>query len=165
MAFKSPLSILSVAVLVTLVGCAAPIPIKTYDGQQLPVADTAALLVDRQIFVSEIAGYRTGIKFTTKEESKEGTQFDVKPGVHKIVFSYYSRTSSSDNVGLPPPGTRVTTTYRSASSGPIEITYDFQKGHKYEVHYRPDNKKFHAQIVDVTSGASKRGYAVAWGQL
>jgi hypothetical protein len=147
-------------------GCAAPISIKTYEGQQLPVEDVSILMVDRQTFVSDIAGYQTGITFTTKDMSMEGTQFEVKPGPQQIDFAFRSFSSSSDNVGVPPKGTHVTTTYRSVITlRPMKIAYDFQKGHKYELHYRNDGKKFYARIVDVTNGGAKRDYGVAWGQL
>lgn len=168
MTFPAPRSILTVVAIVAvaaLAGCAAPVSIKSYDGPQLPAEDTAVLLVDRQIFVSDIGAYKTGIKLTTKEESMEGTLFEVKPGPQKIVFSYYSFTSSSDNVGVPPPGTRVTTTYKSAHIPGIALTYDFKKGHKYEVHYRVEGKNFQTRIIDVTTGGARRGYAIAWGQV
>lgn len=160
---KSILAAVSVSV---LMGCAAPVPIKTYEGQQLSVEDISLLMVDRQTFIRDIAGYQTGITFTTKNMPMEGTQFEVKPGPQKIVLDFYSFTSSSDNVGVPPKGTVVTTTNRAVFTlVPIRISHDFEKGHKYELHYRREGKKIHAQVVDVTNGGAKRGYGVAWGQL
>ena len=159
-------SILAVTTVSILVGCAAPVSIKTYDGQQLPVEDTSILMVDRQIFVSDVAGHKTGITLGTKAESMEGTQFEVKPGLQRIRFQIFSQSSSSDNVGVPPPGTTVTTTYRSLFLlKPIEIAHDFEKGHKYELHYRVDGKKVSGKIVDVTAGGAIRDYGVAWGHI
>ena len=159
-------SILAAVTVSVLVGCAAPSSIKTYEGQQLPVEDISILMADRQTFVRDISGYQTGITFSTKDMSMEGTQFEVKPGPQQIVLDFYSSSSSSDNVGAPPKGTTVTTTYRSSFTlVPIRISYDFQKGHKYELHYRRDGKKFYPRIVDVTNGGAKRDYGVAWGQL
>ena len=158
---------ISAAVTVSvLMGCAAPGPIKTYEGQALPVDDLAILMVDRQTFVRDIAGYQTGIKFTTKNLPMEGTQFEVKPGPQKIVLDFYSYSSSSDNVGVPPKGTIVTTTNKAVFTlMPLKMSHDFEKGHKYELHYKREDKKFHAKIVDVTNGGAKRDYGVAWGQL
>jgi len=158
-------SILAIVFVAALVGCAAPTSIKTYEGQQLPVENAAVLLVDRQIFVSDVGDFKTGITFVNKEKSMEGTQFEIKPGRQKIVFRFYSFSSSSDVVGVPTTPHIATTTYRTAVSAPIEISHDFIKGHKYELHYRPVDQTFQARIVDVTTGGSLRGYAVAWGRL
>jgi hypothetical protein len=159
-------SILAIITLSVLVGCAAPVSIKTYDGQQLPVEATSVLMVDRQIFVSDVAGYKTGITFGAEAGSDAGSQFEVKPGMQKIRFQFFSQSSSSDNVGVPPAGTIVTTTYSSVlTMKPIEITHDFEKGHKYELHYRRDGKKVSFRIVDVTNGGAKRDYGVAWGHI
>jgi hypothetical protein len=123
-------------------------------------------MVDRQIFVSDVDGYKTGITLGTKVESMEGTQFEVKPGLRKIRFQLFSQSSSSDNVGVPLAGTTVTTTYSSVLTlKPLEIAHDFEKGHKYELHYRRDGKKVSARIVDVTNGGAKRDHGIAWGQL
>jgi hypothetical protein len=154
---------LAVATASVLAGCAAPVPIKTYEGQQLPVEESATLLVDRNIFVSDVSGYRTGITLATKEESLEGTQFDVKPGPQKIVFSYYSYVAGSTMVGVPTKTTTVTNYTSMRRTAPIQIVHDFQKGHRYELHYAPGRPEFNARIVDVTSGGSKRGYNAGWG--
>jgi hypothetical protein len=158
--------ILTIITVSVSTGCATPASIKTYDGQPLPIEETSVLMVDRQIFISDVAGYKTGITLGTKIESMEGTQFEVKPGLQKIRFQFFSQSSSSDNVGAPPAGTIVTTTYSSVfTMKPIELAHDFEKGHKYELHYRRDGKKVSARIVDVTDGGAKRGYRVAWGQI
>ena len=162
-ALRSILAIIAVSV---LAGCAAPVSIRTYDGRQLPLEDTAVLMVDRQIFVSDVAGYKTGITLGTEAESMEGTQFEVKPGLQKIRFQFFSQSSSSDNVGVPRAGTIVTTTHSSVFTlKPIEIAHDFEGGHKYELHYQRDGKKVSARIVDVTAGGAKRDYGVAWGHI
>lgn len=149
-----------------LTGCAAPVPIQTYEGQQLPVQDVSFLMVDRQTFVRDIAGYSTGITFTTRNMPMEGTQFEVKPGPQKIVLDFYSFTSSSDNVGAPPKGTIVTTTSKAVFTlRPVRISHDFERGHRYELHYQRDGKKFHVQVVDVTNGGARRSHGAAWGQL
>lgn len=159
-------SVLAAVTVSVFMGCASPVPVKTYEGQQLPLEDVSMLMVDRQTFIRDIAGYQTGITFTTKNMPMEGMQFEVKPGPQKIVLDFYSFTSSSDNVGVPPKGTIVTTTSKALFTlVPIKISHDFEKNHKYELHYRRDGKKIHAQVVDVTNGGSKRGYGVAWGQL
>jgi hypothetical protein len=162
-ALRSLLASITIAV---LVGCAAPVSIKTYDGQQLPVEAISVLMVDRQIFVSDVAGYKTGITFGAASESDAGRQFEVKPGLQKIRFQFFSHSSSSDNVGLPPAGTVVTTTHTSVlTMKPIEISHDFEKGRKYELHYRRDGKKLSFRIVDVTNGGAQRDYGVAWGHI
>ena len=61
---KSVVAAIAVAV---LAACAAPVPIKTYEGPQLAVEDISILMVDRQTFVRDIGGYQTGITFTTKD--------------------------------------------------------------------------------------------------
>ncbi|WP_194714721.1 hypothetical protein [Noviherbaspirillum soli] len=158
--------VLATATVSVLAGCAAPIPIKTYEGQQLPVEDVSVLMVDRQTTIYSIAGYKPDIKLTGNDISMKGTEFEVQPGPQQVVFSLSSTTSSSDNVGVPPKGTIVTTTYRSVFTlKPIKIFHDFKKGHKYELHYRHDEKKYHALIVDVTDGGAKRDYGVAWGNI
>ena len=160
---KSLLAIIAVSV---LAGCASPVSIKTYDGQQLPIEETALLMVDRQIYVSDVAGYKTGITYTTKVETMEGTQFELKPALQKIRFLFSSQSSSSDNVGIPPPVTTVTITYRALFLlKPIEIAHDFEKGDKYELHYRVDGEKVSGKIVDVTAGGAIRDYGVAWGNI
>ena len=159
-------SLLAITAVSVLAGCASPVSIKTYDGQQLPVEETAVLMVDRQIYVSDVGSYKTGITYRTKVETMEGSQFEVKPGLQKIRLLFFSQSSSSDNVGVPPPGTTVTTTYRSLFLlKPIEIAHDFEKGHKYELHYRVDGKKVSGKIVDVTAGGAIRDYGVAWGHI
>lgn len=159
-------AILAAVAASVLMGCAAPGPFKAYDGQELPLEDLAVLMVDRQTFVRDIAGYQTGIKFTAKNLPMEGMQFDVKPGPQKIVLDFYSFNSSSDNVGAPPKGTIVTTTNKAVFTlMPLKLSHDFEKGHKYELHYRHENKKFYAKIVDVTNGGARRGYGASWGQL
>ena len=156
--------ILAIVTISVLAGCASPVAIKTYDGQQLPAEEVALLMVDRQIFVSDVAGYKTGISLGTKVESMEGTEFELKPGLHKIRFQFFSQSSSSDNVGVPRTPTTVTTTYSSVFTlKPIDIAFNFEKGHRYELHYRRDDKKVSARIVDVTNGGAKRGHDVAWG--
>ena len=166
MKVKALKSILTAVTISGFVGCAAPGPVKTYGGQQLPVRDVSILMVDRQTFVRNIAGYETGITFTAQNMPMEGTQFEVKPGLQKIVLDFYFFSSSSDNVGAPPKGTIVTTTNKSVFTlTPIRISHDFEKGHKYELYYRRDGKKISAQIVDVTNGGTKRDYSVTWGQL
>src|SRR5687767_12016529 len=62
-------SILAIIAISVLLGCAAPVSIKTYDGLQLPAEATSVLMVDRQIFVSDVAGYKTGITLGAKAES------------------------------------------------------------------------------------------------
>jgi hypothetical protein len=159
-----PRFILAIIAASVLAGCASPVAIKTYDGQQLSAEDVAFLMVDRQIFVSDVAGYRTGITLGTKPESMEGTQFELKPGLHKIRFEFFSQSSSSDNVGVPRTATTVTTTYSSVFTlKPVDITFNVEKGRRYELHYRRDGKTVTARIVDVTEGGAKRGYGVAWG--
>ena len=159
-------SLLAFIAVSVLAGCAAPVSIKSYGGQQLLVEDTAVLMVDRQIFVTEVAGFKTGITSGDKTASDAGTQFEVKPGLQKIRFQFSSHRSSSDNVGVPPPGTTVTTTYTSLFTvKPIEIAHDFVKGHKYEMHYQIDGKKVKPRIVDVTTGGAIRDYGVAWGHI
>nr|WP_314623840.1 hypothetical protein [uncultured Noviherbaspirillum sp.] len=159
-------SIIASIAIAVLAGCAAPVSIKTYDGQQLPLEAISVLMVDRQIFVSDVAGFKTGMKIGTEAESDAGRQFEIKPGLQKIRFQFFSLNSSSDNVGVPPAGTVVTTTHTSMLiMKPVEISHDFEKGHQYELHYRRDGKKLSFRIVDVTNGGAKRDYGVAWGHI
>jgi hypothetical protein len=159
-------SLLAFVAVSVLAACAAPVSVKSYGGQQLPVEDTAVLMVDRQIFVIEVAGFKTGITAGDATASDAGTQLEVKPGLQKIRFHFSSHGSSSDNVGVPRPGTTVTTTYTSLFTlKPIEIAHDFVKGHKYEMHYQIDGKKVKPQIIDVTTGGAIRDFGVAWGHV
>lgn len=153
-------SILATVAIATLMGCAAAGSFKTYEGQPLPVEDISLLMVDRQTFVRDIAGYQTGITFTTKNMPMEGTQFEVKPGLQKIVLDFYSFSSSSDNVGVPPKGTIVTTTNKAVFTlAPIRISHDFEKGHRYELHYRRDGKK--SVLKSSTSQTAERSGTMA----
>lgn len=166
MKVRSLQSLFAISAVSVFAGCASPVSIKTYDGQQPSVEETAVLKVDRQIYVSDVAGCETGITYTTKVEAMEGTQFKLKHELQKVRFLFFSRSSSSDNVGVPPPGTTVTTTYRSLFLlKPGEIVDDFEKGHKYELHYRVDGKKVSGKIVDVTAGGAIPDYGVAWGHI
>lgn len=159
-------SILAIFIVSLLMACAAPVSIKAYDGQRLPAENTSLLMADRQIFVSDVAGYKTGITLGSKAESMEGTQFEIRPGLQKIRFQFFSQSASSDSVGLPLAGTTVTTTHTAVVTfRPIEIAYDFEKGHKYELHYRLDGNKVSARIVDVTKGGTKRDHGAAWGHI
>ena len=45
------------------------------------------------------------------------------------------------------------------------MMHEFEKGHKYEVHYHIGEKKFMPRIVDVTNSGARRGYLISWGQV
>lgn len=163
MEIRAVRSLLTAAVIIALGGCATPLAVKTYEGQQLPVTELAVLNVDTNIYVSEIAGHQTGVTLGDRSQiPNPGMQFEVKPGPQKIRFQYFATTTISSTVGNQ--SKLVSTTRSSAASAPIVIVHEFKKGHKYEVHYKPGGEKFEADIVDVTTTGARLAQHIGWGE-
>lgn len=150
----------------SLSACAPALVVKTYDDPQVGLGESAVLHVDDDTYVSAVGAYQTGVSVRDRLKiPTSGTQFSIKPGSHKIEFDYFSSSSSSTTIGVPTKSASVTHIRSTANAWGQVLVHDFKKGHKYELHYRPDGEKLNAKIVDVTDGGARAATHTGWAKL
>ena len=143
--YKLSLSLFSIVnfviLLCFLASCTTTKTYKLYEGQQLPEDKIAHLISkEERILVHSV----DGVKSPEGKETYGPSVFELSPGDHTLTVSF--RRTFTVTHG------RTTITYRSTSSGSLDVKVNAEAGHTYRLgaEHDPEKEQWYAIVMDET---------------